>query len=280
MISYKNRQRLLLGRYYLLTGIVLFIVGFPLYWMVITSLKPLDEIFDVPPKLFPGLPTLDNYRELFLLTDFARYFFNSLKVSIGTTIIALSAATIGAYSLTRFKYRGREIFGRSILLSYMFPGALLVIPLVVLLSKVRLTNSHLGLSLAYTTFSLPFSLWVLKGFFSGIPIELEEAAMIDGSSRLGAFFDVVLPQALPGIIATGIFTFIWAWNEYLFALILISDESLKTLPPGIMGFIDATNVNWGLIMAASVLITLPMAIFFMFIQKQLVTGIGAGGVKG
>jgi ABC-type glycerol-3-phosphate transport system permease component len=138
----------------------------------------------------------------------------------------------------------------------------------------------LGLSLAYTTFSLPFSLWVLKGFFSGIPIELEEAAMIDGSSRLGAFFDVVLPQALPGIIATGIFTFIWAWNEYLFALVLISDESLKTLPPGIMGFIDATNVNWGLIMAASVLITLPMAIFFMFIQKHLVTGIGAGGVKG
>ena len=104
--------------------------------------------------------------------------------------------------------------------------------------------------------------------------------MIDGSSRLGAFFDVVLPQALPGIIATGIFTFIWAWNEYLFALVLISDESLKTLPPGIMGFIDATNVNWGLIMAASVLITLPMAIFFMFIQKHLVTGIGAGGVKG
>ncbi len=279
-VSYETRQTLFLLSCYLLTVLILVVVCFPLYWMLITSLKPLDEIFDVPPTLFPAQSTLTNYVNLFRITDFGRLFLNSLKVSTGTTILALLVATLGAYSLTRFEYPGRELFSRTILFAYMFPGVLMIIPLVVIFSQLRLTNTHSGLILANTTFALPFSLWVLRSFFQGIPLDLEEAAMIDGAGRLGAFLDVVLPQAMPGIIATGIFTFIWSWNEYLFALILISTESLKTLPPGMMNFISATNIDWGLVMAASVLVTLPMAIVFMFVQKHLVTGIGAGGVKG
>ncbi|RMF93650.1 MAG: carbohydrate ABC transporter permease [Nitrospinota bacterium] len=279
-LRYETRHALFLFGCYLLTTLILVVVCFPLYWMLITSLKPLDEIFDVPPTMLPVQPTLSNYKNLFLITDFGRLFLNSLKVSTGTTLFALTVATLGAYSLTRFEYPGRELFGRTILFTYMFPGVLMIIPLVVIFARLGLTDTHTGLVLANTTFALPFSLWVLRSFFQGIPLDLEEAAMIDGAGRLGAFWDVVLPQALPGIIATGIFTFIWSWNEYLFALVLISTESLKTLPPGMMNFISATNIDWGLVMAASVLITLPMAIVFMFVQKHLVTGIGAGGVKG
>jgi multiple sugar transport system permease protein len=175
---------------------------------------------------------------------------------------------------------GKESYGRLVLIAYMFPGALLIIPLMLLFRQLGLTNSHLGLSLAYLTFSVPFVMWVMRDFFASVPVDLEEAALIDGATRLGALWDVVLPQAVPGLIATGIFAFLFAWNEYLFALILISDEGLRTLPPGMMRFVSTTDTNWGLIMAASTLATLPMAIAFGLVQRYLVTGLGAGGVKG
>ncbi len=269
-----------LGRTYGLTAVLLVVVCFPLFWMAVTSVKPQTEIFQVPPTWLPRTWTLRNYRDLFTLTDFGRLFVNSLKVCVSSTLFALILGTVGAYGLARFPFRGKSLCSRSVLLAYMFPGALLVIPLVVIFARLGLTNSHLGLALAYLTFALPFVLWVMRGFFRGIPVDLEEAALIDGASRLGAFVDVALPQALPGIIATGIFTFLFAWNEYLLALILISDESLRTIPPGLMRFVSATDVNWGLMMAASVVVTLPMAAVFGFVQRHLVTGIGAGGVKG
>lgn len=280
LFAYETRQGFLKVRDYLLTAGLIAVVCFPLYWMLVTSLKPLPEILAVPPSLYPKRVTVANYRELFLLTSFGRFFFNSLKVALATTVVALGVATLGAYSLARFHYPGREAFGRMVLLAYMLPSALMVIPLVVIFSRLRVTDTHGGLVLANTTFALPFSLWVLRTFFQGIPRDFEEAAMLDGAGRLRAFFDVVLPLAVPGIIATGTFTFIWAWNEYLFALVLISTESLRTLPPGMMTFISATNVDWGLVMGASVLITLPMAFLFMFVQKHLIAGIGSGGIKG
>jgi multiple sugar transport system permease protein len=267
-------------RDYGLTLALLVVVCFPLYWMAVTSLKPQQEVFQVPPSWVPRTWTLGNYDDLLMLTDFARLFLNSVKVGLMSTAIALVVGTLGAYALARFSFRGKELFGGSVLLAYMFPGALLAIPLVVLFARLGLSNSHTGLTLAYLTFAVPFIMWVMRGFFRAIPRDYEEAAMLDGASRLGAFVRVVLPQAMPGIIATGIFTFIFAWNEYLLALLLISDESLRTLPPGLMRFLSATDVNWGLMMAASVLVTLPMALVFGFVQRHLVTGIGAGGVKG
>ena len=267
-------------RTYGLALVLLTFVAFPLYWMTLTSLKPQTEVFRVPPTFVPATWTLEHYVSLFRLTDFGLLFMNSLKVCLLSTGFALGVGILGAYSLARFRGRGKEAYGRLVLLAYMFPGALLVIPLLLLFRELGLTNSHLGLSLAYLTFSLPFVMWVMRDFFASVPVDLEEAALIDGATRLGALWDVVLPQAVPGIIATGIFAFLFAWNEYLFALVLISDESLRTLPPGMMRFVSTTDTNWGLIMAASTLATLPMALAFGLIQRYLVTGMGAGGVKG
>jgi multiple sugar transport system permease protein len=265
---------------HLLALAVVVVVGFPLYWMLVTSLKPQAEIFVVPPSWVPRTWTTVHYRELFVLTDFLQLFANSLKVCLLSTGISLVVGTLGAYALARCRIRGKELYGRSVLLAYMFPGALLIIPFVLVFARLGLTDTHLGLALAYITFALPFVMWVLRGFFRSVPVDFEEAALIDGCTRLGALWHVVLPQALPGILATGIFAFLFGWNEYLFALILISDESLRTLPPGMMRFLSATDVNWGLMMAASVLVTLPMAVVFGLVQRYLVTGIGAGGLKG
>ena len=267
-------------RTYGLALVLLTFVAFPLYWMTLTSLKPQTEVFRVPPTFLPAAWTLEHYVNLFRLTDFGLLFVNSLKVCLLSTAFALGVGILGAYSLARFRGRGKEAYGRLVLLAYMFPGALLVIPLLLLFRELGITDSHFGLSLAYLTFSLPFVMWVMRDFFASVPIDLEEAALIDGATRLGALWDVVLPQAVPGLIATGIFAFLFAWNEYLFALILVSDESLRTLPPGMMRFVSATDTNWGLIMAASTLATLPMALAFGLIQRYLVTGMGAGGVKG
>ena len=218
-------------RTYGLVLLLLTFVAFPLYWMTLTSLKPQTEVFRTPPTFLPATWTLEHYISLFQLTDFGLLFMNSLKVCLLSTVMALAVGILGAYALARFQVRGKEAYGRLVLLAYMFPGALLVIPLLLLFRELGLTNSHLGLSLAYLTFSLPFVMWVMRDFFASVPIDLEEAALIDGATRLGALWDVVLPQAVPGIIATGIFAFLFAWNEYLYALILISDESLRTYRP-------------------------------------------------
>jgi ABC-type glycerol-3-phosphate transport system permease component len=262
-------------------GLVLFLVGaFPLLWMLSTSLKPSSEIFATPPTLVPVQSTLENFTRLFAETSFLSYFRNSVVVSLATVLLTLSISAAGAYGLTRCVFPGREKVAGLILMTYMFAPIMIIIPFYILVKRLGLVNTHLALVLSYTTFCLPFCLWLLRSFFQSIPLELEEAALVDGAGLGRAVWYVVLPLALPGIIAAGIFTFILAWNDFLFALVLITSEELKTLPVGVNDLFNATIVDWGMIMAAGVVITVPTIAFFVAVQRYLIQGWGAGGVKG
>ncbi|MEW5912702.1 MAG: carbohydrate ABC transporter permease [Thermodesulfobacteriota bacterium] len=265
--------------YWLALLLVLF-SAFPFFWMVSTAFKPLREIFVYPPTFLPQHATLENFGRLFEQTRFIAYFKNSIVVSSSAVLLTMIFGAAGAYSLTRFRFRGRDKIANLILFTYMFAPIMIVIPFYVLIKQLGLANTHLALVLAYTALCLPFSLWMLRAFFQGIPLALEEAALIDGASRLQAVIHVIFPLALPGLIATGIFTFILAWNDYIFCRILISSDELKTLPVGIADLYNATVIDWGMIMSGGMLITMPVLIFFMYIQRYLIAGWGAGAIKG
>jgi len=262
-------------------GAVLLLVGaFPLLWMLSTALKPSGEIFATPPTLVPAHPTATNFTRLMAETNFLVFFQNSLAVSLTTVLLTLTVSAMGAYGLTRYTFAGRETVAGLILLTYMFAPIMIIIPFYILVKQLGIANTRLALVLSYTTFCLPFCLWLLRAFFQSIPLELEEAALVDGAHRGKAVWYVVLPLALPGLIAAGIFTFILAWNDFLFALVLITSDELKTLPVGVNDLFNATIVDWGMIMAAGVMITVPTVAFFVAIQRYLIQGWGAGGVKG
>jgi len=264
-----------------LGGLALLVIGaFPLFWMLSTSLKPSAEIFATPPRLVPAHPTLENFGRLFSDTRFLTFFRNSALVSLATVALTLGVSAPGAYGLTRFAFAGREKVAGLILTTYMFAPVMIIIPFYILVKELGIVNTRLALVLSYTTFCLPFCLWLLRAFFESIPLELEEAALVDGAGRGRAVWHVVLPLALPGLIAAAIFTFILAYNDFLFALVLITSEELKTLPVGVNDLFNATIVDWGMIMAAGVMITVPAVLFFAAVQRYLVQGWGAGGVKG
>jgi len=259
---------------------LLVFTAFPFAWMASTAFKPPREIFLTPPTLWPSTWDLDNVRRLFDETRFLTYFRNSLTVSLSTVGLTLLLSAPAAYSLTRFRFFGREKLAALILFTYMFAPIMIIVPFYVMVRFLGLTNTHTGLVMAYTAFCLPFNLWMLRTFFQSIPVDIEEAAMIDGANRFEAVVYVVLPLALPGVVATGIFTFILAWNDYIFARVLLSADELKTLPVGIADLYNASVVDWGMIMASGLLVIAPIAGVFVFIQKYLVAGWGAGGVKG
>jgi multiple sugar transport system permease protein len=254
--------------------------AFPLYWMLVSSLKVSHELLASPPTFWPHEWEFRAYRKLFYETNFWTYFQNTVIVSALTTVIVLVAGVIGAYSLTRYAFRGRTFVARVTLLAYMFPPIIMLVPLFLLARQFGLVNSIPGLAVTYISFSLPYALWILRAFFQSIPLELEHAALIDGANRAQALVYVVMPLALPGIIATAIFTFIVAWNDFLFALVLIGQDELKTLAIGINEFFHMAVVDWGLIMAAGVMVTIPALVFFIAIQRYLIAGWGAGGLKG
>jgi multiple sugar transport system permease protein len=265
----------------LLAWTIVLLVSFPLIWMVITSLKPQSELFQIPPNLVPSRITFEHYWQLIDETPFLQYFATSMKLAVSTTIVVVVVGTLGAFSLVRFQYPGRERIAALVLFTYLLPSVVLIIPLYLLIVRMGLANTLTSLVLAYTTFALPYALWLLRSFMRGIPADLESAALIDGASRIGAFFDVILPQALPGIISTGLFTFILAWNEYLYALVLVSSDEVRPLTTGVMNMlITSFNIEWSLLMAAAVLMSLPLLVIFAFLQSYLTSGFGAGGVKG
>ena len=257
------------------------VVAFPLAWMIVTSVKPQTELFRIPPTFLPEIVTFEHYWRLIDETPFLLYFRNSTVLAVSTTLLVIAVATLGAHSLTRFAYPGRERLARLVLFTYLLPSVVLVVPLYLLMVWLGIANTLFSLTLAYTSFALPFALWLLRSFMAGIPADLEAAALVDGASRLEAFVDVILPQALPGIVSTAIFTFILAWNEYLYALVLVNTDSARPLTTGVMNMlISAFNIEWSLLMAASVMMSLPIIAGFALLQTQLTAGFGAGGVKG
>lgn len=259
---------------------VALVCGFPLLWMVLTSVRPDRDILSPTPKFWSFEYHLQHYRNLFDQTDFLIYFYNSITVAGTATVLTIFVATLAAYGITRFRFGGREAIAGGMLFTYMFAPILIIVPFYILMRAGGLVNSKLGLVLAYTTFSLPFSMWLLRAFFQSIPLDLEEAAMTDGASRPKAVALVIVPLALPGVIAVSIFTFIVAWNDYLFARVLINDNELKTLPIGMDDLYNATVTDWGMMMAGGVVITIPALVFFILVQRYLIAGWGAGAVKG
>ncbi len=260
---------------------VVLVVAFPLIWMIVTSLKPQTELFRIPPTFWPQTVTFEHYLRLLQETPFLLYMRNSIIVAIGTTIVVITVATLGAHSLVRFRYPGREFLAQAVLFTYLLPSVVLIIPLYLLMVWLGVANTLFSLVLAYTTFALPFALWLLRSFMASIPDDLEAAAMVDGATRMGAFVDIILPQALPGIISTSLFTMILAWNEYLFALVLVNTDSARPLTTGVMTMlVSSFNIEWSLLMAASVMMSVPLIIAFTFLSKYLTRGFGAGAVKG
>lgn len=278
MISARRSTTILAN---LVTWSLVFLISFPLIWMVVTSLRPQTELFQIPPTVIPRSITFEHYVKLLVETPFIRYFLNSMILATSTTIVVIVVGTLGAYSLVRFSYRGRETLAALVLFTYLLPSVVLIIPLYLMMVKLGLANTLTSLVIAYTTFALPYALWLLRSFMAGVPEDLESAALVDGASRIGAFIDVVLPQALPGIISTALFTFILAWNEYLYALVMVNSDQARPLTTGVMNMlITSFNIEWSLLMAASVMMSIPLIIIFAFLQSYLTRGFGAGGVKG
>jgi ABC-type glycerol-3-phosphate transport system permease component len=260
--------------------LLLLVTLFPFYWMVNTSLKPQSEVFQSPPTFVSANWTLAGYVRVLATRAVGRYFWNSAVISIGSTLLAMGLSALAAYGFSRFRLRWDRPLILLLLFTQMLPGTLLIIPYFQLMANLRLINTYLALVLAYTSFALPFSTWMLIGFFRSIPLELDEAAMVDGCGRIRAFWRVILPLSLPGLVAVGIFTFLLAWNAYVFALVLTTDPKMFPLSVGIANMMGEYQVVWNEMMAAAVLATLPVFLLYGFLERYLVQGITAGAVKG
>jgi ABC-type glycerol-3-phosphate transport system permease component len=275
MGRHEGIRRLSLG---ITMAVVVLFVALPFYWLAISSLKAGPQLFTV--DAIPSTVTFENYLDLLGGSLFPRYFLNSIIVATVVTTSTVVIAVLGAYSLVFFRYRGRETLGRLLLFTYMFPGVIIILPTYGIMSRLRLTDSLVGVIVIELVLTVPFSVWMLRGFLAQVPKEIEEAAIIDGCSRMQALRRVIVPVSLSGIVAVAVFAFIFSWNEYLFPLVLINSEDQKTLPLGIAGLMGHLYPEWGALLASGVLSTIPILILFIFLQRYLIQGIMAGSVKG
>ena len=258
-----------------LTAITLF----PFFWMILTSFKGMPEIIVKQPIWIPQHPTLDNYWYAFETVKWYRYFENSIIVAFFVTSISVLVSTFGGYALSRFEFPGKNTFSIWLLVVYMMPASFMAFPLYIIFSRMGLTNTYISVILAQMTLILPFTIWMLKGYFGSISTDLEEAGMVDGCTRPMAVLRIVLPIALPGLAASAAFAFIESWQNYLYALVMISNDELRTLPLGAASFMGWAGLQWGKIMAYSVMTVLPAIVFFGFLQRYLIQGLTAGAVK-
>lgn len=261
-----------------LVSIVL--MGFPVYWMLTTSFKKREDVLSTEPRILPESFTLDSYREAFSREGFYTSLRNSLIIVLITVLISLFLATFASVAIARMKFKGKRSFITTLLIVQMLPLSALIIPLFLLLTKLQVTNTIGGLAITYVAFILPFTIWTLRGFLANIPYDIEEASLVDGCTRLQAYRYVLLPLMAPGLVATAIFAFIQAWNEFLLAYIIMQSQDKLTLPVWLAGFTTRTGTDWGPLMAASTVTAIPVVIFFSLIQKRIATGVTSGAVKG
>ena len=265
---------------YLMLIILAIFVLFPIAWMVSTAFKNDREALAIPPTLFPQQFTFFGFQYMWQMKPFLLYFVNSLATAGPTALVATFFGSLAAYSVSRFRFPFRKSFMIVVLCTQMIPGVLLVGPYFKVLNYFGLFNTHLGLILGYTAVALPFCTWMLKGYFDSIPRELDEAALVDGCDKLSAFFRVILPLSAPGLAATGIFSFLLAWGDLLWALCLTSSEALTTVTLGIANCVGEYRVVWPALMAAALIACIPSVVFYSFLQKYIVGGLTKGGVKG
>lgn len=265
---------------YCFAGIIVIWSLFPVYWMLNNSFKNRVEQFATTPTFFPHDFTFENYVKLFTDLEFHKVLSNSLIVSVTSTLIAVTVGALAAYSLSRFKFKGKWLLMVWILMVRVFPPVTFVIPLYSIMGKIHLLNTRTALILAYIVFNLPFAIWMLISFFNEVPIEIEESAMVDGSTHWNTFSRIVFPLVLPGIAATAIFTFMMGWNEFLYSMIFIQTPELVTVPVGLAGLVTEYLVLWGPMSAGGVLSVIPLIIFVIFMQDYLIKGLTLGAVKG
>jgi len=267
----------LLTTYLPIILILLFAIG-PYVWTGISSITLEKELYRPDFRFFPEAPTIENYVRLFTKLNFAANMIDSLIIAIATAVVGLLITVPASYSFSRFNFKGKKILLMQFLVINMFPIMLLIIPLFIMMKVLHLMDTYFALIIAYSTFTIPFSVWMMTSFFNAIPTELDKAAQIDGCTRIGAMIRVVLPVVMPGVLSTGIYIFITAWNEYLYAAIL-TNSSVRTIPIALQNMIGEYQIEWGLLTAGGVLSALPVIILFFFIQKQLISGMTAGAVK-
>ena len=252
---------------------------FPLIWIFISSVKSKGELTSEPTRFWPKIFTLDYFEHVINDLNFIVNIKNSLFISLVTTLIAITISAMAAYGIVRFFPKLGSIMSKLLVTTYIFPPILLAIPYSIAMAKVGLTNTTTGLIVVYLSFSVPYAVWLLVGFFQTVPIEIEEAAKIDGANKFTVFFKIVLPLVAPGIVATAIYTFINAWNEFLYALILVNDTGKMTVAVALRSLNGAEILDWGDMMAASVIVVIPSVLFFCFIQNKIAGGLSEGSLK-
>ncbi|ETW94595.1 MAG: hypothetical protein ETSY1_34165 [Candidatus Entotheonella factor] len=263
---------------YGLLSLFVFMVAVPLYWMVTTAIKTNKELYEefsyVPRKV-----TMENFVRVIVREELLTNIRNSFSVAMSTTIFTVIVSAMAAFSIVRYRYPGRDWIGRVILFKYLLPSAMLFIPLYVIVTALGLGNTQLGLMLTYLTFTIPFCTWMLMGYFRGMPIELEEQAMVDGCTKIGALLRILLPLSAPGLVASAIFSFTLAWNEFLLALVITMDQSTMTVPIKLTMMVVGDQYIWGQLMAGAVLASIPVAVLYFIGQRYVVQGLAAGAVK-
>lgn len=280
MIKPRNMRKL--GNAVICYAVLIFfslLVLVPVAWMISTSFKTEPETIQIPPTWIPREPTIQAYIRIWKDYPFVTYFKNSLIIVLGATLLSTVVSCFAGYGVTRFNFRGKGSFMTFMLMTQMFPSIMLLIPYYKVLSIYGLMNTHLGMILVYVSFTIPFCSWMMAGFFKSIPVELDEAAIIDGCSRMRAFRSIILPLTLPGIASTAMYSFITGWNEYMFAQVLISDPTLKTVPIGIAELNGFYKILWNDMMAASLIASIPLILLFLVSQRSFISSLTAGAVK-